>query len=149
MAPSASASGTAAGRRASSGTCSDGDDDPNKNAGGFAATLAGLTRMLVFALKGNLKKGIIKAVLRKKAFLTIGQRTASAALSEHLVASPSSDKNRATAGAKTAVTQQSTFQTKTLGRYGSNFLKCHNSTKGSSCFIYLRISSTASRVFNF
>ena len=41
--------------------------------GPLAILLAGLTRSFLLAAKRLLSKGIVKAVLRKRAFLTIGQ----------------------------------------------------------------------------
>ena len=74
----------------------DGDGDDASSASGAAAVLAGLTRSLVFAVKGSLPKGIAKTVFRKRAFLTIGSRTASAAtMTDHIVtdeATPSTTK---------------------------------------------------------
>lgn len=115
MAPAAGASSRAPGRKVGG----DAEPDPADTAaaGGVAATLAGITRMLIFSLKGTLKNGILKAVLRKKAFMAIGERTGPAAiLSEHLTVSK--DKIKA------AGPRQSSFQSTTLGR--------------SSCLSFLR-----------
>ena len=109
MAPAAGATTSAPGRKAGGG------DDPDPDtpaAAGAAATLAGLTRMLLFSMKGTLKNGILKTALRKKAFMAIGERTAPATiLADHLVVSQQGN----TKGAG----RQSTFQTTTLGRSSS------------------------------
>ena len=105
MAPAAGASSRAPGRK---GGGDEHDSADTAAAGGVAATLAGLTRMLIFSLKGTLKKGILKAFLRKKAFMAIGERTGPAAiLSEHLTVSQGNIK---------AAGRQSSFQSTTLGR---------------------------------
>jgi len=90
----------------------DGDND-NQEGAGIACALAGLTRAFVFAVKGGLRKGLVKALLRKKAFLTIGQRTASVTLTDHLVS------EKATLGGKGKQhgSSSSSLGSKSAGRY--------------------------------
>jgi len=96
----------------------DGDND-NQEGAGIACALAGLTRAFVFAVKGGLRKGLVKALLRKKAFLTIGQRTASATLSDHLVS------EKATLGGKQKHgSSSSSLGSKSAGRYS---IRCEQS----------------------
>ena len=110
MAPASPA--LAPGRQAKVNSTGEDHGSSDAAAGGVAATLAGLTRMLIFTLKGTLKTGVLEAFLRKKAFMTIGQRIAPATvLSEHLVASQEGNRT-----GKKQSRWQSSLQTKALGR---------------------------------
>jgi hypothetical protein len=59
-------------------------DSTNKNDGPASSVVAGLTRSFLLAAK-SLPKGMIQATLKKRAFMTIGQRTVATTIARESV----------------------------------------------------------------